>query len=230
MGGRSPTTGRVVVKTLGGGNKKYFRWTDYFHQAPENETIEEKVFKVRYDPWHTNLIALVARGGHKRWIVASENMKPGDIIKTINVIPRNPVEAFEGEIRPIGALRPGTLVHNLEKYPGEGGYFARAAGTSCEIVRRMGSNVVIKAPSGSEFALNERCMAAIGKVSNPDHYTINRTCPQRSRWLGYRPRSGCHHKKDGYCGRKLRPPKPLKIIDAKDKVESRFVDNELNWA
>lgn len=91
MGGRDPVTGRVIVKTFGGGNEKLYRWIDFKRHAPENGTFEEKVYNVRYDPWNTHLIALVANGGHKRWIVASEFTKPGDIITTHNFLPEFPI-------------------------------------------------------------------------------------------------------------------------------------------
>lgn len=100
MGGRDPVTGRVVVKTVGGGNEKRYRWIDFHRHAPENGTFEEKVYNVRYDPWNTHLIALVANGGHKRWIVASEFMKPGDIITTHNILPEFPIRgAFSKRLR-----------------------------------------------------------------------------------------------------------------------------------
>lgn len=107
LGGRDPVTKRVVVRTIGGGNKNNFRWVDYTRHAPEGESIEEKVYNVRYDPLNTFLLALVANGGHKRWIIASEHMKPGDVIKTTNIISRNPVRVKEGDAWPLGAIPPG---------------------------------------------------------------------------------------------------------------------------
>ncbi|RWS30014.1 ribosomal protein L2-like protein [Leptotrombidium deliense] len=221
LAGRDPETGKVVVRTLGGGNKKYLKWVDYRRWAPEGETIEEKVFKVVYSPLHTALLALVAREGHKRWIIASENMKPGDIIKTINVIPRNPIPGEEGNAYPVGALLPGTLIHNIEKIPNQPGLrpeigetrYCINAGTHATILRRWKDSVVIKLPNGSELTVSPKCMAVVGKVSNVNHYTVNYLIPQRMRWKGIRPRSGLWHKKDGYCGRKMRKPKPLNFLE-----------------
>ena len=63
LGGRDPETGRVVVKTLGGGNKKYYRWIDYHRAAnPDGTPYEEKVFNIRYDPLRSTKLALVAGG------------------------------------------------------------------------------------------------------------------------------------------------------------------------
>ena len=219
-----------MVKTVGGGNKKNFRWVDFTRHVPEGESIEEKVYNVRYDPLHTYLIALVANGGHKRWIMASENMKPGDIIKTTNIIPRNPIRVKEGDAWPVGAMPPGTLIHNVEVNLGEGGYFARNAGTSCEILRRMGNMIVIRLPHKREIAVDEKCMAVVGRLSNTEHNTVNILIPQRLRWKGNRPHSGAWHRKDGYCGRKIHPPKPMIMFTAeqrKIKSEPKFQDLHL---
>lgn len=180
----------------------------------------EKVYNVRYDPLRTHLIALVATGGNKRWTIASEHMKPGDYIKTINVLPNNPIKGEEGNAYPIGALIPGTIVHNIEKQPGDTNdefRFCIAAGTHATIHRRLGDTVTIKLTNGREITLNERCMVTVGKVSNPNHYTVNILVPQRLRWKGIRPASGLWHRKDGYCGFKNRKPKPLILTELKPK-------------
>lgn len=219
LGGRDPETGRVVVRTIGGGNKKLFRWVDFTRHAPEGQTVEEKVYHIRYDPIHTYLIALVANGGHRRWIIASENMKPGDIIKTTNIIPKNPIRVEEGDAWPLGAMSPGTLVHNIEKTVGGNEYFSQYAGAHSVVGRRIGNMIVVKLPSKKEVALDERCMATVGKASNTEFHLRNKLCPQRQRWLGNRPVSGLWHRKDGYCGKKLHPPKPLQFIYSESKKE-----------
>ena len=227
LGGRDPVTGRVVVRTIGGGNEKRFRWIDYTRHAPEGETIEEKVYLVRYDPLNTFLLALVARGGHRRWIPAGEHTKPGDIIKTVNVIPKNPVRVQEGDAWPLGAIPPGTSVNNVERIVGEGGFYCHYAGGSATVGRRIDNMIVVKLASKKEIALDEKCMAVVGKTSNTEHVKINRLCPQRSRWLGNRPRSGLWHRKDGYCGRKPHPPKPLQFIYSNLKVKGETLPSSL---
>lgn len=214
LGGRNPVTGRVVVKTFGGGNEKRFRWIDFKRFAPENGEFKEKVYIVRYDPWNSHLIALVANNGAKRWIVASEFTKPGDIITTHDTIPEFPIRGKDGDSYRVGALMPGSLIHHIEKYPDHGATVCIQAGTHAKILRRVGSKVIVKLPNkGQEIALDEKCFCTVGKVSNTNNYLVNRLCPQRQRWKGIRPASGLKKKKDGYCGRKIRPPKPLQIFD-----------------
>ncbi|XP_054721105.1 39S ribosomal protein L2, mitochondrial-like [Uloborus diversus] len=210
MGGRHPETGRVVVRTIGGGHKKRFRWVDYKREGPEDgTTLEEKVFQVRYDPCRTARIALVASGDHKRWILASENMKVGDVIKTSAVIPRIPIRPVEGDAHPIGALPQGTLVHSIEAEPGSGGKFCRAAGSSAQFLRKLDNKCLVQLPSKRQILIHEKCMVVVGRVSNINHGSIPIGSPNRLRWLGKRPVSGLWHRKDGYCGRKIHPPKPI---------------------
>lgn len=172
LAGRDPETGRVVVSTIGGGNKKYFRWVDFKRSAPVGESVQEKVYKVRYDPLNTYLIALVAREGHQRWIVASEHMKPGDIITTHNIIPKVPIIGQEGDTWPVGALVPGSIVHHVEVIPGEGASRCLAAGSHATILRRMKDKIVLKMPSKQEIAIDEHCYVSCGKTSNTNHYTV----------------------------------------------------------
>ncbi|PRD30731.1 UNVERIFIED_CONTAM: Mrpl2 [Trichonephila clavipes] len=268
MGGRHPETGRVVVRTIGGGHKKKFRWVDFKREGPKDGSVlEELVVQVRYDPCRSARIALVASGDHKRWIIAAENTKVGDIIKTSSVIPRIPgnmdlkiiilliealtflfkyyylsslllifllyylnkrkfcffiVRPVEGDAHPIGALPIGTLVHNIEFIPGAGGVCVRAAGTSAQYFRKVDNKCFVLLPSKRQLLLDEKCMVVVGRVSNINHGSIPIGSPNRLRWLGKRPRSGLWHRKDGYCGRKIRPPKSIMDTFAEREKEPEF--------
>ncbi|GFS43239.1 39S ribosomal protein L2, mitochondrial [Trichonephila inaurata madagascariensis] len=223
MGGRHPETGRVVVRTIGGGHKKKFRWVDFKREGPKDGSVlEELVVQVRYDPCRSARIALVASGDHKRWIIAAENTKVGDIIKTSSVIPRIPVCPVEGDAHPIGALPIGTLVHNIEFIPGAGGICVRAAGTSAQYIRKVDNKCFVQLPSKRQLLLDEKCMVVVGRVSNINHGSIPIGSPNRLRWLGKRPRSGLWHRKDGYCGRKIRPPKSIMDTFAEKEKEPEF--------
>ncbi|MEQ2184176.1 54S ribosomal protein L2 mitochondrial [Goodea atripinnis] len=131
-GGRDHT-GRVRTRGIGGGHKQKYRWVDFqrlrYEPKKDGQPFEEKVVEVRYDPCRSADIALVAGGNRKRWIIATENMQAGDIIKTSGVIGRMAVSANEGDAYPLGALPVGTLVNNLEVQPGRGSEYIRAAGT-----------------------------------------------------------------------------------------------------
>lgn len=89
------------------------------------------------------------------------------------------------------------------------------------MVRKIGKMVILKKPNGDDISINEKCMAAIGRASNPDHYTVNLVYPQRMRWKGGHPQLGTRRRKDGYCGRKYHPPVPLKVYDIENQVKPR---------
>ncbi|XP_076357380.1 mitochondrial ribosomal protein L2 [Tachypleus tridentatus] len=211
LGGRVPETGRVAVRTLGGGHKKLYRWVDNKRHGPTvGQPVEEKVFHVRYDPCRTAKIALVASGSNKRWILATDGVKTGDILRTTGHIPRIPVRPKEGDAHPLGALPIGTLIHSIEVVPGKGGLFCRAAGSCAQLLRKVDKFCIVQLPSKQEISLPEECMAVVGRVSNIDYNKKPIGSANRNRWLGRRPRSGWWHRKDGYCGRKIKPLPPVK--------------------
>ncbi|GAB6033479.1 54S ribosomal protein L2 mitochondrial [Chamberlinius hualienensis] len=213
LGGRDPVTGRVVAARIGGGCKQKYRWIAYQRALADGEKdIIERVINVRYDPIRTGRIALVAHGDTKRWIIATENMKIGDLIKTSSEIPRIPVRPNEGDCYRLGALPVGTAVNCVEFLPGVGGYYGRAAGTSCKLVRKSEGRAIIQLPSRQEVSVDEKCAGIVGRISNVDHNKQIIGSAKRNRWMGNRPRTGLWHRKDGYCGRKIRPLPPMKFI------------------
>lgn len=138
-------------------------------------------------------------------------MQIGDVIRTFSQVPKNPVRPREGDSHPVGALPIGTKVHNVQILPNNEKTTIRYAGQYAELVRRVGKrNYLVESRGGREFCIDQTCMVTVGRLSNPYHDEVNLMCPQRSRWLGKRPHSGAWHKKDGYCGRKIHPPKPVK--------------------
>ncbi|XP_034040454.1 39S ribosomal protein L2, mitochondrial [Thalassophryne amazonica] len=212
-GGRDET-GRIVTHGLGGGHKKRYRMIDFqrlrYEPGREDKPFDEKVLLVRYDPCRSADIALVAGGSRKRWIIATENMKVGDIIKTSGVIGRMAVAANEGDSYPLGALPVGTVVHNLELQPGKGSQFIRAAGTCGMLLRKVSGTAIVQLPSKQQVQVLETCMATVGRVSNTDHNKRIIGKAGRNRWLGYRPSSGLWKRKGGWAGRKIKPLPPMK--------------------
>lgn len=223
LGGRDLETGRVVVRTLGGGNPKKFRWQDMYRTANDDGSVrEERVLILKYNPLSTPKLALVADGERTRWIPATHGVEVGDIIRTYSEIPRNPVRAKDGDAHPAGALAVGTKVHLIEKSPGEGAGFCLVAGSYGTIVKRSQDSVSIKLPNENTIKVERNCMVVVGQLSNIDHQHVQMWCPQRLRWLGKRPRSGQWRRKDGYCGRKIRAPKMLDLTIAalKEKIKN----------
>lgn len=212
-GGRDHT-GKIVTHGIGGGHKQKYRWVDFqrlrYEPNQEEKPFEERVVQVRYDPCRSADIALVAGGNRKRWIIATENMQEGNVIRTSGVIGRMAVSANEGDAFPLGALPVGTLVHNLEIQPGRGAQYIRAAGTSGVLLRKVSGTAIVQLPSKQQVQVLETCMVTVGRVSNVDHNKEIIGKAGRNRWFGVRPSSGLWQRKGGWAGRKIKPLPPMK--------------------
>jgi len=212
-GGRDHS-GRIRTHGIGGGHKQRYRWIDFQRLRYESEKsaqpFDEKVVEVRYDPCRSADIALVAGGSRKRWIIATEKMQAGDVIKTSGVIGRIAVSANEGDAYPLGALPVGTVVNNLEIQPGKGSEYIRAAGTSGILLRKVNGTAIVQLPSRRQVQVLETCMVTVGRVSNIDHNKQVIGKAGRNRWFGIRPSSGLWQRKGGWAGRKIKPLPPMK--------------------
>jgi large subunit ribosomal protein L2 len=113
-------------------------------------------------------------------------MKVGDLIRTSGEIPRVPVTAKEGDAYPLGAMPLGTVIHNIEALPGNGGIYCRAAGSSAIVSNQIENRVIVKLPSELELSLDRYCMATVGKVSHASHKNEKLKHPVESRDLGIR--------------------------------------------
>ncbi|NWR60871.1 RM02 protein, partial [Bucorvus abyssinicus] len=223
-GGRDHT-GRIRVRGIGGGHKRRYRMIDFqrlrYEEGAPPQPFTEKVISVRYDPCRqpppavvspcrSADIALVAGGNRKRWIIATENMQPGDMIKNSAQIGRMAVSANEGDAYPLGALPVGTLICNLESHPGKGAQYIRAAGTCGMLLRKVNGTAIVQLPSKRHMQVLETCVATVGRVSNVDHNKRVIGKAGRNRWLGKRPHTGLWHRKGGWAGRKIKPLPPMK--------------------
>jgi len=210
-GGRDPETGRVVEGKWGGGRTCRYRWIDFDRNGPTEEGVykEELVIEVQYDPNRTEFIALVGSGSHLRYIIATTDMKAGDIIRSNNFIPEIPGRGTPGDCYALGALAAGTHVCCVEQFPGQGAFYLIHAGETGAIRRRTAEGkIVVRLTERHEVALDPTCSAVVGQVSNPDGPKIHTGSAARLRWLGHRPASGLWQRKQGYHGRKIRPPPP----------------------
>ncbi len=173
--------GRMTLRRRGGGAKKLYRRIDF---KRDKKNIEAKVETIEYDPNRSARIALLSYlDGERRYILAPDGLKVGD-----RVIAGDNVKATIGNAMPVGNMPLGTVVHNIELYPGKGGQMARSAGTLVQIVGKEGKNCIVKLPSGEMRHINAKCYATVGQVGNQDHFNISLGKAGRSRWLGKRPK------------------------------------------
>ena len=179
-GGRNGS-GKMTMRYLGGGHKQMYRIVDFKREKAGEATVKT----IEYDPNRSARIALVVYGdGEKRYIVAPNGLKVGQKIESgAGVAPEVGNTLFLSEI-PLG-----TVVHNIELYPGQGAVMARSAGTYAQLLAREGKYAIIKLPSGETRMVLVGCRATIGVVSNPDHSLESHGKAGRKRWLGRRPRN-----------------------------------------
>jgi len=179
-GGRNDS-GKMTMRYIGGGHKKLYRQIDFKRDKPGIEGI---VQSIEYDPNRTARIALVYyKDGEKRYIISPNGLKVGQTIMS--------GEKATPEIGNALLLRDiplGTLIHNIELRPGQGGEIARSAGSFAQLSARDGKYAVLKMPSGETRMILTTCLATIGTVSNADHIQESLGKAGRSRWMGRRPR------------------------------------------
>jgi len=180
-GGRN-NQGRMTMRYIGGGHKRRYRLIDFMR---ERDGVEAVVKTVEYDPNRTARIALVEYSdGEKRYIIAPNGLKVGQVIMS-----GKGVAPEIGNTLHLSEIPMGTLIHNIELRPGQGGQLARSAGSYAQLLAREGKYAIIKMPSGETRMILTECKATIGAVSNSDHALEKSGKAGRSRWLGRRPRT-----------------------------------------
>jgi large subunit ribosomal protein L2 len=142
------------------------------------------VDSIQYDPNRSSRIALLNyEDGEKRYIIAPNGLKVGQEVKS-----GAGVEPEIGNSLPLSDIPLGTLVHNIELYPGKGGAMARSAGSYAQLTSREGKYATLKLPSGESRMVLTTCRATVGMVGNSEHNLEKSGKAGRSRWLGRRPR------------------------------------------
>lgn len=173
--------GRITVRHRGGGHARQYRLIDFRRNKFD---IPARVDSIEYDPNRSARIALlVYADGEKRYILAPLGLRVGSTV----VSSRKGTEVYAGNSMPLDRVPLGTVVHNVELYPGRGGQMVRAAGASAQVLAKEGNYVTLRLPSGEMRRVQNTCMATIGQVGNLDHANVKLGKAGRKRWLGWRP-------------------------------------------
>lgn len=173
-------TGKITAWHRGGGHKKRYRIIDFKRRKFD---VEATVERLEYDPNRTAWIALIKYAdGELSYIIAPQRLSAGD-----KVISGEHADILPGNAMPIKNIPVGTLVHNVELYPGKGGQLARSAGAFVQIVGRDSGMTQIKLGSGELRLVRGDCMATVGAVSNTDHSNTVLGKAGRKRWMGWKP-------------------------------------------
>ncbi|MBU2037263.1 50S ribosomal protein L2 [Patescibacteria group bacterium] len=172
--------GRITTRHKGGGHKKLYRLIDF---KRNKFNVPASVAAIEYDPNRNCFIALLNyRDGEKRYIIAPESLKAGDVVMS-----GENAELKIGNRLPLSKIPVGTQIHDVELRPGSGGILVRSAGSFAQVLSTEGKYAQLKMPSGEVRMILMGSLATIGQVSNSEFGVKVLSKAGRSRWLGRRP-------------------------------------------
>ncbi|MGC2873672.1 50S ribosomal protein L2 [Ihubacter sp. rT4E-8] len=172
--------GKITVRHRGGGTRHKYRIIDFKRMKDD---IPGKVTTIEYDPNRSANIALIVYAdGEKRYIIAPNKLKVGDVIYSG---PEADIKV--GNALPIANIPVGTMIHNIELKPGKGGQLARSAGNAAQLMAKEDKYAQVRLPSGEVRKVLIQCRATIGEVGNADHSNIQIGKAGRKRHMGIRP-------------------------------------------
>lgn len=178
-GGRN-SMGRITVRHIGGGNRNKYRIIDY---KRNKDGIPAKVATIEYDPNRSANIALLHYAdGEKAYILAPLGLSVGDVLES-----GEDADIKVGNALPLSAIPVGTMIHNIEMQPGNGGIIARAAGNAAQLMAKEGKYAIVRMPSGEMRYILINCRATIGQVGNIDHEIVRVGKAGKTRHMGVRP-------------------------------------------
>ena len=171
--------GKITVRHHGGGNKQKYRLIDFKRNVDESA----KVIGVEYDPNRTSYIALIENDeGKKSYIIAPVGLTDGDVVTAGANADIKP-----GNVLPIAQIPVGTIIHNIELYPGKGAQLVRSAGAFAQLMAKENGTAQVRLPSGEVRIVRLDCKATIGQVGNLEHETVKLGKAGKTRHLGIRP-------------------------------------------
>ena len=172
--------GRITVRHQGGGNRQKYRIIDF---KRKKDNMEATVIGIEYDPNRTSNTALIQyEDGEKAYILAPVGLKDGD-----KVVSGENVDIKPGNCLPIENIPVGTLIHNIELNPGQGGKMVKAAGGEAQLMAKEGEYAHVRLPSGEMRLVRAKCRATIGTIGNTDHGNVKLGKAGRTRHMGVRP-------------------------------------------
>ena len=172
--------GRITVRHRGGGNKKKYRIIDFKRDKMD---MAATVLTLEYDPNRSANIALVEyEDKERRYIIAPNGLKVGDVVYSSANADIKP-----GNCLPIANIPLGTIIHNIELYPGRGAQLVRSAGGAAQLMAKEGEAAQVRLPSGEVRYIRMNCKATIGQVGNIDYENVQIGKAGRTRHKGFRP-------------------------------------------
>jgi large subunit ribosomal protein L2 len=180
-GGRN-SAGRITARHRGGSAKRRYRHIDF---KRTKDGVPARVASIEYDPNRSASIALLNYAdGDKRYILAPQGLRVG-----AQVVSGDGADIAPGNSLPLARIPTGTVVHNVELVPGQGGRLGRAAGTAIQVVAKEGPMVSLRLPSSEVRMVRGECRATVGTLSNAEHQNVKIGKAGRNRHKGKRPQT-----------------------------------------
>ena len=173
-------TGKITVRHQGGGNRIKYRIIDFKKNIQD---VPAKVLGIEYDPNRTAYIALLQyETGEKTYSIAPVGLSTGDtVVNSANA------DIKVGNVLPIANIPVGTVIHNIELYPGKGAQLVRSAGAFAQLMAKENGVAQVRLPSGEVRIVRLDCKATIGQVGNTEHENIKIGKAGKKRHMGIRP-------------------------------------------
>ena len=172
--------GKITVRHRGGGYRPKYRIIDF---KRNKDGVPGTVATIEYDPNRTANIALINYAdGEKRYIIAPNKLTVGSVIES-----GAEADIKIGNALPLANIPVGTIIHNIELKPGQGGQMVRSAGNGAQLMAKEGDFAQVRLPSGEVRKVRIECRATIGEVGNLDHQNIQIGKAGRKRHMGIRP-------------------------------------------
>ena len=170
--------GKITVRHHGGGNKQKYRIIDFKREEGKNTVIG-----IEYDPNRTSYIALLQNEeGKKSYVIAPLGVTDGDVLYS-----GADADIKPGNTLPIENIPVGTIIHNIELYPGKGGQLVRSAGAQAQLMAKENGMAQVRLPSGEVRLVRLDCKATIGQIGNIEHDTVKIGKAGKTRHMGIRP-------------------------------------------
>ena len=172
--------GRITVRHQGGGNRQKYRIMDF---KRKKDGVTATIVGIEYDPNRSANIALIQyEDGEKAYILAPQGLKDGD-----KVVSGVSADIKPGNCMEINSIPVGTLIHNIELNPGQGGKLVKAAGQSAQLMAKEGKYAHVRLPSGEMRLILTKCRATIGVIGNAEYANVKLGKAGRKRHMGIRP-------------------------------------------
>ncbi len=161
---------RIISQARGHGGPRYrapsFNYLGRaVHRAYDdkeiNNVVKGKIIDIVDCVGHTAPLVLIEYENRERiYGIAAEGIYVGQ-----NVESGSKANVKKGNTLPLKNIPEGTLIHNIERNPGDLGKYVRSAGSSARVDSKLKNKIMVKMPSRKTKSFNPDCRATIGLIA-----------------------------------------------------------------